>query len=122
MTHVSDDANTIYVGWLPDWQLLVGIEPIHEEGRAIYMDEQQADELALALFKRRNIQFKDLQLSVARREFSDPNLNGMELQIGIPGGELASVLVLDQHLNRICGAIDTRLLTEEVEIDHDPQM
>lgn len=109
MISLNHDGDTLYVGWLPDGKLLVGIDADYQEGRAICLEYEEAMDLALNLFSKESIHFENLQLSVTKANRGDPYRDGMEVSIGTWENGECNFFVEDRRLKEISGVINPAL-------------
>ncbi|MFX4300338.1 hypothetical protein [Pseudosulfitobacter pseudonitzschiae] len=109
MIHISNEGDTLYVGWLPSNELLVGIDRDWSAGLCQILGADNAGSLNDALRCRDNAKINESVLKVTRTNRGEPYRDGMEICIGDWTRGSAEIFIEDSRLTDICDVIEKGL-------------
>lgn len=109
MIHIYHEGETLYVGWLPSNELLLGIDRNWSAGLCQIIDTDNARSLNDALRCRENAKINGDLLKVSRTNRGEPYREGVEICIGDWSIGSAEIFIENTRINDICDVIEKGL-------------
>lgn len=119
MIHLTLDGDTLYMGWLPQGDLIVAIQPDWKEGMAVTLDESQALQLKETLTSREFLAFDALKMNINSANRGEPYRDGMEITLGEWQNGTTAFFVEDIYIEDLIKVVAMRPSLDIEGLDHD---